>query len=209
MKKGALIVLEGGEGSGKDTQLALLTNWCKINKIKYITTCEPTYGPIGNMIRDIFKGRINMAKDSVEFDHQMAYLFAADRQDHFHDPVDGIQKYLDAGYLVISMRYYFSSYACHCSQPGDFRLVEKLNAAFPQPDLTVFLNIEPEVSMERIQHRRVKDTYEELEKIRLVHNNYLSIFSTYAGELLTIDGTLPADVIAGRITRRIDERVFR
>ena len=204
MSKGKFIVIEGAEASGKDTQIVLLDKWAKDVGIPYHHTCEPTYGPIGQLIRNIFTGRIQMANDPHMFDHQMAYLFAADRHDHFYNPVDGIQKMLDDGITVVSMRYYMSSHALHCSQDGDGRFMHRLNDDFPLPDLTVFLDIEPEESIRRLKERRVKDTYEKCNaKIHLAHANYLHFFSTFIGKLVYIDGMLPPDKVHEQIVNEI------
>lgn len=204
MAKGMFIVIEGAECAGKDTQMILLNKWAKDIGLPYHPTCEPTYGPIGQLIRNIFTGRIQMAKDPHKFDHQMAHLFAADRHDHFYNPVDGIQEMLDNGITVVSMRYYMSSHALHCSQDGDGRFMHRLNDDFPLPDLTIFLDIKPEESIRRLQERRVKDTYEKCEnKIHLARANYLHFFSTFIGKLVYIDGMLSPDKVHAQIIHEV------
>jgi len=56
--RGKFIVFEGIDGSGTSTQTALLLNALQENKIKCAATCEPSDGPIGNLISQIFKGRV-------------------------------------------------------------------------------------------------------------------------------------------------------
>lgn len=204
MSRGKFIVIESIEAGGKDTQMTLLNKWAKEVGLPYHPTCEPTYGPIGMLIRNTFTGRIRMAEDPHMFDHQMAYLFAADRHDHFYNPVDGIQKMLDDGITVVSMRYYMSSHALHCSQDGDGRLMHRLNDDFPTPDLTIFLDIAPEESIRRLKERRVMDTYEKCNaKIHLSYANYLHFFSTFMGKLVYIDGMLSPNKIHEQIVSEI------
>lgn len=107
MKKGKFIVFEGLDGSGTSTQSQLLQNALLEKGEKVHLTCEPSPGPIGNMIRQAMQGRILFSKQDDEFDQQMAYLFAADRYDHLNNPVDGVLKLVNEGFYVISTRYFF------------------------------------------------------------------------------------------------------
>ncbi|HAL81034.1 MAG TPA: dTMP kinase, partial [Mucilaginibacter sp.] len=105
MKKNLFIALEGIDGSGKSTQVKLLTEKLEQAGHKVYTTCEPTDSPIGKIIRDIFTHK-------MEADHRtIAGLFVADRLDHLLNKTNGIIKKLEEGYTVITDRYYFSSYA--------------------------------------------------------------------------------------------------
>ena len=145
--KGMFIVFEGIDGSGTSTQAEMLNNYFLNNQKKCHLTSEPSSGPIGNMIRQAFKGRLNLSKgvnpyiDGGDlFDEQMAYLFAADRHDHLYNEIDGVIKLVNQDAIVISTRYYFSSYAYHCNSDADFELVTNLNSRFPKPDLVVYLD---------------------------------------------------------------------
>lgn len=191
--KGKFIVFEGLDGSGTSTQASLLRDYFLSLKSSAFLTSEPSDGPIGTMIRQAFKGRINFSKGSFScgdgdlFDQQMAYLFAADRHDHLYNEVDGVFKHLKSGATVISTRYFFSSYAYHCKSESDFALVRDLNSKFPNPDLVVYLKAPVEVSIKRLHSRPFRDEYENEEKLRIVSENYGRIFSDYKGECLVID----------------------
>ena len=107
MKKKLFIALEGIDGSGKSTQIDFLAENLKMAGHKVYTTFEPTDGPVGSLIRNIFNHRI-------EADHKtIAGLFVADRLDHLTNKTNGILKKMEDGYTVITDRYYFSSYAYH------------------------------------------------------------------------------------------------
>ncbi|MBY6221533.1 dTMP kinase [Marinobacter nauticus] len=191
--KGKFIVFEGLDGSGTSTQASLLRDYFLSLKSSAYLTSEPSDGPIGTMIRQAFKGRINFPKGSISsgsgdlFDQQMAYLFAADRHDHLYNEVDGVFKHLEEGATVISTRYFFSSYAYHCQSEDDFSLVKDLNSKFPNPDLVVYLKAPVEVSINRLHSRPFRDEYENEKKLRIVSENYERIFTDYQGEFLTID----------------------
>jgi len=209
--KSKFIVFEGIDGSGTSTQSEMLKKALNAKNIKCHLTCEPSAGPIGNMIRQIFKGRINVAKGSNPnidsgnlFDEQMAYLFAADRHDHLYNNIDGVFKLKAEGAVVISTRYYFSSFAYHCSNQEDFNLVKTLNARFPDPDLVIYLDNPAIKSIERINERSFKDEYENTEKLLTAKNNYEKIFQEYKGRTLKIDATGSIESIHKQILLTVD-----
>lgn len=190
------IVFEGVDGSGTSTQSELLNNYFKNKGDVSFLTCEPSSGPIGNMIRQGMKGRVTFSKgdnpllkDGDLFDEQMAYLFAADRHDHLYNPVDGVIKQVSNGAVVISTRYYFSSFAYHCSSEEDFTLVQALNSRFPKPDLVIYLDNPVEESLKRMSTRAFADEYENEKKLIQVKSNYSRIFNEYDGELLMLSAT--------------------
>ena len=212
IKKGMFIVFEGIDGSGTTTQAEMLKNYFLANKNNCHLTCEPSDGPIGNMIRQAFKGRLNLSKgknpyliDGNLFDEQMAYLFAADRHDHLYNEIDGVVKLINDSVTVISTRYYFSSYAYHCTSDADFELVTNLNSRFPQPDLVIYLDNTVEISMNRMKNRVFKDEYENEKKLALVKHNYNKIFEKYNGEILRLDASDTIATIHSLIVKRICE----
>lgn len=204
--KSKFIVFEGIDGSGTSTQSELLKKALTAKGSLCHLTCEPSNGPIGNLIRQIFKGRINVAKgvnpninSGNLFDEQMAYLFAADRHDHLYNTVDGVYKLRSEGAVVISTRYYFSSFAYHCSNQEDFDLVKTLNARFPAPDLVIYLDNPAIKSIERINERAFRDEYENTEKLLAAKSNYERIFSDYKGALIKLDATESISSIHNKI----------
>lgn len=209
--RGKFIVFEGMDGSGTSTQASLLRKYfLKMKKVAYLTS-EPSDGPVGNMIRQAFKKRVKFfhnestsTTQSKLFDHQMAYLFAADRHDHLYNDYDGVMKHLDQPAHVISTRYFFSSLAYHCEDEDDLALVRSLNSRFPDPDLVIYLRNSVTVSMSRMNERAFRDEYENERKLMMVSNNYEKIFSSYNGELLVVDATEDVDIIHARIVDRLN-----
>jgi dTMP kinase len=173
MKKNMFIAFEGIDGSGKSTQVNLLKDFLESKGHKVFTTCEPTSGPIGKMIRTIFSGQ--MPADQ----HTIAALFVADRLEHLLCPVEGILRKLADGFTVITDRYYFSSYAYH-SAHVDMDWVLEINKKCTQllrPDLNVFIDILPEESMERINKNRTSvEMYETLDNLTKVRELYFNAF---------------------------------
>lgn len=198
------IVFEGIDGSGKTTQAELLKNSLITRNQQAVISPQPSNGTIGNLIRQALKQRIVtdssrcggdlrtrvlFSKDRDLFDRQMAYLFAADRHDHLYNDIDGVFKLIANNYHVISTRYYFSSLAYNSNTVEQFEFVQKLNDHFPNPDLTIYLDIPVEVSLARLKNRSVREIYETKSKLTKVREAYQQIFSDYKGDAIVIDGT--------------------
>ncbi|WP_338561151.1 dTMP kinase [Acinetobacter sp. KS-LM10] len=204
MKKGKFIVFEGLDGSGTSTQSQLLQNALLEKGEKVHLTCEPSPGPIGNMIRQAMQGRILFSKQDDEFDQQMAYLFAADRYDHLNNPVDGVLKLVNEGFYVISTRYFFSSLAYHVTDDDSSKLVERLNSDFPKPDLLIYLDNPVESSIKRLNSRTVLDKYEEENKLKIVSKNYQKIISEYNDEKLILSALDSKNNIHTEIVKKVE-----
>lgn len=186
------IVFEGIDGSGTSTQAALLHSALISRHERATLTSEPTSGPIGHLIRQINTRRTHVSDQQSVVDTALAYLFAADRFDHLHNDVDGILGRLRDGYTVISTRYYLSSFAYNAHSEADFALVSTLNARFPQPDLTFYLDCPLEESLRRIQRQgRGPDRQETAENLKRVSSNYERALAAYNGRLVRCDATLP------------------
>jgi dTMP kinase len=173
MNKNLFIAFEGIDGSGKSTQLKLLAERLKAEGHKVYTTFEPTDSPIGKMIRDIFSHK-------MEADHRViAGLFVADRLHHLLNKTDGILKKLEEGYTVITDRYYFSSYAYHGTHMDMDWVIDanSQSANLLRPDLNIYIDISPEISMSRITKGRSSiELYETIENQKNVRDRYLEAF---------------------------------
>lgn len=203
--KGLFIVFEGIDGSGTSTQATMLRDALQSSDRRAVLTAEPSEGPIGTLIRQGMKGRVNFTNDPCQFDAQMAYLFAADRHDHLYNRLDGVLKLTDEGAHVISTRYYFSSFAYHAKDDQELAFVKSLNAKFPPPDLVIYLRNSVDISMRRMERRVHKDAYENAEKLSIVAKNYDDIFDAYKSDLLVIDAHLNASSIHRQIYQKIEK----
>jgi dTMP kinase len=183
-------VIEGCDGSGTTTQLKLLEEKFETKThapnagfsaaepeisyslISFFATFEPTNGPVGLLIRRILKREINVEKETL------ARLFAADRGEHLYAP-DGIVNRCKRSELVVSDRYTLSSLVYQGIECGQ-ELPESLNASFPLPELLVYLDIDSEAAMSRMEKRKNKqEMYENLEYQSRVRSAYLSLLPEY------------------------------
>lgn len=173
-QKKLFLAFEGIDGSGKSTQISLLKSYLMSLGHRVYATFEPTDSPIGKIIRDIFNHRLEGDQKVI------AALFAADRLDHLLNSQYGILKKLEEGYTVITDRYYFSSYAYHSAQGVDLQWViqaNTLSANLLRPDLNIYLDMDPTVSLERIHKGRSHvEMYENYENLQRVKSQYELVF---------------------------------
>ena len=202
MKKNLFIAFEGIDGSGKSTQVKLLSYNLKNAGHKVYITCEPTESPIGKLIRDIFSHK-------MEADHRtIAGLFIADRLDHLLNKNNGILRMLEEGYTVITDRYYFSSYAYQGTHmPMEWVIqANSLIADLLRPDLNIYIDISPEASMERLNNERSStELYETVENLHLVRNKYKEAFELlkFKENIFILDGNRAPQVIASEIWNEV------
>ena len=196
--KNLFIAFEGIDGSGKSTQVKLLAAQLLKEGHQVHTTFEPTDQPIGKIIRSIFSKKMEADERTI------AALFAADRLEHLLNTQYGMLQKLADGYTVITDRYYLSSYAYHgVHVPMDWVLaLNEPCAALKRPDLTCFLDISPEVSMQRIvKSRESIELYETLENQKNVRNKYFEAMELVKAQenIVHFDATKEPELLAQEV----------
>ncbi len=185
-KKGFFICVEGLDGCGKTTQAKLLVKRLK-NSYNAVYTAEPSRGKIGTFIKkNCLHGKRRLSS-VVE-----ALLFAADRFEHMENE---ILPALREGKLVVSDRYVYSSLAYQGAAGLDLGWIEKINEHSIRPDLAVFIDVEPEIVIKRLKHK--KSVMENLETQRKVREVYLKFVEK--GGLVKIDGNRSKREVAEEI----------
>jgi dTMP kinase len=203
MSKNYFIVLEGIDGSGKSTQVKLLSEKLKKEGQKIYSTFEPTDGPIGSLIRNIFKGK-------MEADHKtIAALYLADRLEHLLNKTNGILKMMEDGYSIICDRYYFSSYAYHGTHmPMDWVIeANSLCADLLRADLTIFIDVPPDVCAQRLhKDRNMIELYEDAENLHKVREKYFESFDKLKHEenIFIINGDRSFEEVFNDIWKKIE-----
>lgn len=198
--RGAFVVFEGIDGSGKSTQVALLAKRMAECQVAVHATAEPSAGPVGSLIRNSFARRVNFD------DRVIAALFVADRLDHITNSHDGMLSLVEQGTTVISDRYYLSSMAYHASEvdPAWIRSANAINTDLMSPDITIFIDIDPDTSLERIAaSRSVTDRFEVRPRLENARSNYVkAIDDAEKSEVIVkVDGSLGQEVLAEEIWR--------
>ncbi len=182
-RKGAFVVIEGLDGSGKTTQARILAAKLKESQ-GAVFTQEPSRGRIGRFIRSRILYGDRRPPITLE-----ALLFAADRIDHIETEV---MPALAEGRLVISDRYLYSSLAYQGSAGLSLEWIQSINQHALKPDLALFIDADPEGLLKRL--RRKKSVMEKLETQRKVREVYLQFVRK--GELVRIDGDQSKKLVA-------------
>ena len=190
------IVFEGIDGAGTSTQIKKLV---ESNPSKYIATAEPTKDETGKFLRRMLAGDFSVDEKTN------AYLFAADRCQHIYGKY-GVIETINSGKTVVSDRYFFSSMAYQAIFCGP-ELPELLNSPFPLPEYLFFFDINPEISLGRVDSRNEKkEIYEKLDLQKKIAAEYEKIISKYeAGsaesgmKIIRVDATKFIEEIAGFI----------
>ncbi|WP_369045764.1 dTMP kinase [Sinomonas sp. P10A9] len=169
MSRGRFIVFEGIDASGKSTQVKLLSEYLESLGEAVHVTAEPTAGPVGSLIRQAFAERVPLD------DRTIAALFVADRVDHLTNSHDGILDLIARGVTVICDRYYLSSLAYHAGDV-DASWIEHSNSISTdllRPDLTVYIDVDPDVAGSRLMERRERiDKFEVRDRLLSAYKNY-------------------------------------
>lgn len=193
IKRGKLIVIEGIDGAGKSTQIEMLKN--KLDPKKFYFTREATDGPIGQLLRYTYLPKKRECDERI-----INMLYAADRLDHITNSENGILNYINSGINVISDRYYLSTMAYNSYMGKNAieitRLINRtitmnqVNMDLLSPDLTIYINLDPDKALERMKGRDEETTiYETKEKLTKIHRAYhkaIRILEDYHDENIII-----------------------
>jgi dTMP kinase len=181
--RGLFIVLEGIDGSGKDTHLRYLSKELKELGHYVVETAEPSRDSVGVFLKR-YAGR-NEKRLPAETE---ALLYAADRYEHVKNV---IAPALMRGHIVISIRYLYSTLAYQGAAGVDLDWIREMNRFAPRPDLAVLLDILPEFSLHRLKRKR--SIFESADYLRKVRDIYLQLVRE--GELVKVDADRPRRVV--------------
>jgi len=204
---GRFITLEGGEGAGKSTQIARLTDWLKSRDREVLATREPGGSPGAEAIRKLLVvGAAERWDGTTE-----ALLHFAARRDHLRSTV---WPALKRGDWVVSDRFADSTLAYQGYGHGiDRRIFDQLYevaAGAFRPDLTVILDLPIEIGLKRAAARRGSETrYESLpaEFHARVRGGFLEIAKREPKRCVVIDATGDVDAIARAIADAAKDRL--
>ena len=203
------IAFEGGEGSGKSTQIGLLATALRDRGFEVVVTQEPGATNVGRRIRDLL-----LHDDEAVAPRAEALLFAADRAHHV---ATVIQPALDRGDVVLTDRYIDSSMAYQgAGRELTFDEVRRLSGWATcglTPDLTVLLDIPAAVGLERARGRMTstdgrghtdKLERESLEFHERVRTAFRGLAEAAPGRYLLLDATQPASELASDIFTTVE-----
>jgi dTMP kinase len=194
VKEGRFIVLEGLDGSGISTQAARLERHLRKQGYRTLLTKEPTSGLIGSLIKSALTADWRASYTSLQL------LFSADRAQHI---ADEIEPALKQGKTVICDRYVFSTLAYGFASGVNFEWLYSINKTFKVPDITLFIDVSPDVSMSRITRgRERRELFEKREMLGKVRKAYLNLARRFKFKI--INGEESVEETGDEIAKVVD-----
>jgi dTMP kinase len=208
--RGRFITFEGGEGSGKSTQIRKLAERLDAAKLRAIVTREPGGSPGAEIIRHlVLSGMGKLLGPDAE-----TLLFAAARDDHVHTV---ILPALEQGIWVLCDRFFDSTraYQGQLGQvlPGLLNAMQRVTIGDLKPDLTIILDVPVEIGLQRAAARRgnaVADRFE-AEDVKF-HQDLREAYRQIAAEdpqrCVLIDATADPDTVASKVWAALRDHVM-
>lgn len=207
MSRGRFITFEGGEGTGKSTQVRLLATYLSQSGIEVVQTREPGGSPSAEDIRPLLvTGAADRWSPMAE-----TLLFLAARVEHWRQVIEPA---LDSGAHVVCDRFLDSTMAYQAYaggiQPRAIAELHRLALPGVEPDLTFVLDMPVEEGLRRAATRRDAETRFE-RKGRAFHDRlrqgFLDIAQRAPKRCLTIDATQPIERVHAAVLGALKTRL--
>ena len=210
LKRGRFITFEGGEGSGKSTQIKMLAEKLENSGLRAIVTREPGGSPGAEIVRHLLlsgMGRLLGAEAET-------LLFAAARDDHVRAVIEPA---LGQGSCVLCDRFYDSTRAYQGSlgkvDPAVLNALQRVTIGDLKPDLTIILDVPVEVGMQRAAARRGAGAPDRFEaEDRQFHEGlreaYRQIAAAEPQRCVLIDANAPVGMVAAKVWAAVRSRLL-
>lgn len=206
--RGRFITFEGGEGTGKSTQVAHLAASLRERGLDVDVTREPGGTPLAERLRNIIlSGKAKAAGPEVE-----AALFAAARSDHLNRR---ILPQLGRGAWVVCDRFADSTRVYQSISGADQATILQIEAEALggfYPDLTVVLDINVDLAAGRAAARRKTDVPDRFESEGMdfhhaVRSGFLALADADPGRFVVVDADGTVEEVAGRVLEAVQSRL--
>lgn len=205
--RGLFITIEGPDGSGKSTIVKELTQKLDEAQITYITTREPGGIDIAEQIRAIILSPKNTTMDV----RTEALLYAASRRQHL---VEKILPALEKGIHVICERFVESSLAYQGYGRGigidKVWMINQFAIDDTLPDITIFLDVNPEIGLARINANRKNLDRLDLEGIEFhkrVYEGYNIVKEMFRDRIIVVDANRTIDEVVEDVYQIIYKKI--
>lgn len=202
-QRGKFITVEGGEGVGKSTNIAAIKSFLEARNISYIQTREPGGTAIAEKIRQLLLDKHDEKMDSTA---ELLLVFAA-RAQHLQEL---IVPALNEGNWILCDRFTDATYAYQgAGRNLDTSLISKLESIVQnelRPDLTVILDLDPHIGLERAKERGELDRFEleQQEFFEKVRSCYLEIAEANPKRCIVIDASKDIDQVKESLLIELD-----
>ncbi|PJZ57752.1 dTMP kinase [Leptospira barantonii] len=197
-KKPFFIVFEGIDGSGKSTLCKSMTEKLSARGISSVGFTEPTNLETGKYLRKFLRGEIELGrKEQIE-------AFLNDREESLKQ---NILPSLESGKNVLLDRYMYSTAAYQSGEDlsPETILEKNLERNFKTPDVLFYLDLKPEIALERLERRKEdKERFETLSQLQKIHSAYERILPK---ETIRIDGEKGPDQIVSECLEILLKRI--
>lgn len=206
MRKGYFITFEGGEGTGKSTQLALVKEALEQRGIKVCVTREPGGTELAEEIRRVL---LSPRNETVDPTTELLLMFAA-RAQHL---AQVILPAVDRGEWVLCDRFTDATYAYQQGGRGvdedKIAILERLVQMGFNPDLTLLFDAPIEISLQRMRDRGALDRFEQegLEFMKRVRSTYLTRARVESERFRVIDATATVDDVRASVNLHLEPLV--
>ncbi len=203
-KKGQFLTIEGSEGVGKSTNIAFIRDYLQQRGIDLLVTREPGGTPLSEEIRHLLLKKSDEMMDPTA---ELLLMFAA-RSQHINTV---ILPAINAGQWVLCDRFTDSTYAYQGSGRGLSKtLIEQLEQMVQgdiQPDLTLYLDIDVQIGLERAGKRAELDRFEseKIDFFERVRAGYLERVAAYPERCKVIDAAQALDCVQRDIAEILSE----
>ena len=205
--RGRLITFEGGEGAGKSTQLSFLAETLRKRGVGVVETREPGGSPGAEAIRALLLDPENKGWPAMT----EALLHFAARCDHMSRVVEPA---LASGKWVLCDRFTDSTMAYQGVAQGlGSSVIEQLSALTlkgRKPDLTIVLDLDPEIGLKRVSERGDAPTRYDLMDIafhRRLREAFLMIVRSDPARCVVVDATYSEDFVAEMVSGAVTSRL--
>ena len=205
--KGVFISFEGADGSGKSTQIKLLSDYCKEKGLDVLQTREPGGTQISEKIRNII-----LDPDNTEMGAATEALLYASSRAQLVEEV--IKPALSEGKIVLCDRFMDSSiaYQGYARKLGDgVRLINEFAIQSLQPNLTFFLDLDPKEGRERnvVVGKKDRMEKEELTFHQDVYKGYKKLAEIYKDRYVNIDASKSVEEVFQEIKKVFDNYISK
>lgn len=204
---GMFISLEGGDGAGKSTAIALLEKRVTEQGLAVLVTREPGGVDIAEQIREVILNRENTKMDG----RTEALLYAAARRQHL---VEKVIPALEQGKIVLCDRFIDSSLAYQGVARGlptdEIFAINQFAIQDRMPDLTFYLDVSPEVGLARIEANSSREKNRlDLEKVSFhtrVREGYELLITKFPERIVRINADQPIEQVVDEMLTIMQEK---
>ncbi len=191
-RRGAIVAIEGLDGAGKTTIAKWLVEQLNGMGVK----AEYTYEPTDSRFVEALKSYSSIRTPQLD-----ALIYAADRLVHLYRVVIPL---IDQGYVVVMDRYFYSSVAYQGAMGIPISWIMEVNKYAIPPDLAIYIDVDPEVGLDRVRSKNAARRFEEYESLKLLREArriYLKLVEE--GLLVYVNGMRPLEEVEAEVLRHV------